>query len=270
MQFVKTMSATGLTLAGLLTLTVCNAEEGTVAVVNGVPIPQARVEYIVKSQVQQGQQDTEQLRTQVKEVLITRELLSQEAIKKGLDKSPEFQTGLDMAKQELLIRAYFDDFLKHTSVDEEEMKAEYERVKAVQTGNGSRKEFHARHILIKNEKTAKATLAQINKAKGKNFAELAKAKSEDGGSKADGGLLDWSDGSNFAPEFGDAMVKLNKGEWTKQLVKTRFGYHIIMIEDVREMQFPPYDQVKARIEQQLMAQKRDKAIETLRGAAKIE
>jgi peptidyl-prolyl cis-trans isomerase C len=66
------------------------------------------------------------------------------------------------------------------------------------------------------------------------------------------------------------MTKLKKGEWTKQLVKTQYGYHIIMVDDVREMQFPPFDQVKERIAEQMMAQKRDKAIEELRAAAKIE
>jgi peptidyl-prolyl cis-trans isomerase C len=269
MQLIKPASAAGLALAGMLTLTACNAEDN-VAIVNGVPIPQARMEYVVKSQVQQGQQDSEQLRKQVKEVLVTRELLSQAAIKKGLDQSAEVQTGVEMAKQEFLIRAYFDDFIKNNAVTEDELKAEYERVKAQQTGGGERKEYHVRHILMKDEKAAKAVLGQINKAKGKNFAQLAKAKSEDSGSKAEGGLLDWSDGSNFVPEFGEAMTKLKKGEWTKQLVKTQYGYHIIMVDDVREMQFPPFDQVKERIAEQMMAQKRDKAIEELRAAAKIE
>jgi peptidyl-prolyl cis-trans isomerase C len=175
-----------------------------------------------------------------------------------------------MAKQEFLIRAYFDDFVKSNGATEDEMQAEYERVKAQQTGNGERKEYHARHILIKDEKQAKAALAQINKVKGKNFAQVAKAKSEDPGSKAEGGLLDWSDGSNFVKEFSDAMVKLNKGQYTRQLVKTQYGYHIIKLEDVREMQFPPFDQVKERIEQQLLAQKRDKTIEALRTGAKVE
>ena len=96
MQFVKVASAAGIALAGMLTLTACNAEDN-VAVVNGVPIPQARMEYVVKSQVQQGQQDSEQLRKQVKDVLITRELLTQAAVQKGLDKSPEVITGVDMA-----------------------------------------------------------------------------------------------------------------------------------------------------------------------------
>jgi peptidyl-prolyl cis-trans isomerase C len=269
MQFIKPASAAGVALVGLLTLVACNAEDN-VAVVNGVPIPQARMDYVVKSQVQQGQQDNEQLRKQVKEVLITRELLMQAAIQKGLDKSPEVLTGVDMAKQEFLIRAYFDDFIKNNPVTDEELKAEYERVKAQQSGAGERKEYHARHILMKDEKAAKAVLAQINKAKGKNFAALAKTKSEDSGSKAEGGLLEWSDGSNFVPEFGEALTKLGKGQWTTTLVKTKYGYHIIMVEDIREMQFPPFDQVKDKVQQQLMAEKRDKAIEALKASAKIE
>jgi peptidyl-prolyl cis-trans isomerase C len=269
MQFIKLVSAAGVALAGMLTLAACNAEDN-VAVVNGVPIPQARMEYVVKSQVQQGQQDTEQLRKQVKEVLITRELLSQEAIKKGLDRSPEVQTGVEMAKQEFLIRAYFDDFIKNNGVTDEELMVEYERVKGQQSAGGDRKEYHVRHILMKDEKAAKAVLAQINKVKAKNFATLAKDKSEDSGSKAEGGLLDWSDGSNFVPEFSEAMVKLGKGDWTKSLVKTKYGYHIILVEDIREMQFPPFDQVKDKIAQQLMAEKRDKAIEALKASAKIE
>ena len=275
MQLMKVASAAALSLAGMLALSACNAQDSNagnanVAVVNGVPIPQARLDYVIKAQVQQGQKDDETMRKQIKEALITREILAQEAVKKGLDKDPQLQTQVDMARQEFLIRAYFDDFVKSNSVTEEEMKAEYERVKAQQSGNGERKEYQARHILIKNEKQAKAALAQINKAKGKNFAQIAKTKSEDPGSKAEGGLLDWSDGSNFVKEFSDAMVKLDKGAYTKQLVKTQYGYHVIKLEDVREMQFPPFDQVKERIEQQLLAQKRDKAIEALRTSAKVE
>jgi peptidyl-prolyl cis-trans isomerase C len=177
---------------------------------------------------------------------------------------------MEMAKQEFLIRAYFDDFVKSNPVTDEQLRAEYERIKTEQTGNGERKEYKARHILIKDEKKAKAALAEINKAKAKNFAAIAKARSEDSGSKAEGGALDWSDGTNFVKEFGDAMVKLKKGEWTKQLVKTQYGYHIIMLDDLREMQFPAFDDVKERIYQQMLTQKRDQAMAALREGAKVE
>jgi peptidyl-prolyl cis-trans isomerase C len=120
------------------------------------------------------------------------------------------------------------------------------------------------------EQKAKALVAELNKANGKNFAQLAKTKSDDEGTKGTGGELDWTDGSNLVKEFTDAMVKLQKGGYTKEPVKTRFGYHIILVEDVRPIQFPPYEQVKERVQQQLIKEMRDKKIEELRAAAKVE
>ena len=271
MRVMKAATVVAFTLAGLMAFIAGHAEDNAnVAVVNGVPIPQARMEFVVKAQVQQGQKDTPELRQQVKDVLITRELLAQEALKKGLDKSPDVQTQLEMAKQEFLIRAYFDDFVKAASISDEQARAEYEKVKAAQTDNGKKVEYKARHILVKTEKEAKAILASLNKAKGKNFEQLAKQKSQDSGSKAQGGALDWSDGSNYVKEFTYALTKLHKGEYTKEPVKTRFGYHIIMLDDTRPVQFPPYEQVKDKVQQQLLAQARDKKIEELRAAAKVE
>jgi len=269
MHFIKTASTLALVVAGLAALSLGYAADSNIAVVNGVPVSEARVDYIVKTQIQQGQKDSPELRKNVADVLITREVLTQEAIKKGFDKDPAVVTQMDMAKQEFLIRAYFEDFIKRNPVSDEEITAEYEKIKAAQGGT-DRKEYRAAHILLKDEKQANAVLAQINKANGKNFAQLAKAKSEDTGSKKLGGDLDWSDGSNYVKEFSDAMMKLNKGEWTKKPVKTKFGYHIILLEDVRPVQFPPLEQVKDRISQQMLAQKRDKEIEALRAGAKIE
>ena len=269
MHFIKTASTLALVVAGLAALSVSHAADGNIAIVNGVPVSEARVDYIVKTQIQQGQKDSPELRKNVADVLITREVLTQEAIKKGFDKDPAVVTQMDMAKQEFLIRAYFEDFIKRNPVSDEEITAEYEKIKAAQGGT-DRNEYRAAHILLKDEKTANAVLAQINKANGKNFAQLAKAKSEDTGSKKVGGDLDWSDGSNYVKEFSEAMMKLKKGEWTKKPVKTKFGYHIILLEDVRPVQFPPLDQVKDRISQQMLAQKRDKEIEALRAGAKIE
>jgi len=271
MRFMKAATAVAFTVAGSMALVSGHAEDtANVAVVNGVPIPQSRMEFVVKAQVQQGQKDTPELRQSIKDVLITRELLEQEAIKKGLDKSPDVQTQLAMAKQEFLIRAYFDDFIKSNTISDEQARAEYEKVKAAQTDNGKKVEYKARHILVKTDKEAKAIVVSLNKAKGKNFEQLAKQKSQDAGSKTQGGALDWSDGSNFVKEFTEALMKLEKGQYTKEPVKTRFGYHIILLEDTRPAQFPPYEQVKDKVQQQLLAQARDKKIEELRAAAKVE
>ncbi len=292
MHPMKTATAVALTLAGALVMLSSQAQDKTnVAVVNGVPIPQSRVDYVIKAQAQQGQQgqpgqprDTPEFRQQVKDVLITREVITQEAIKKGLEKSPEVQTQLEMAKQDFLIRAYFDDFIKNNVPTEEQTRAEYDKIKAAQTDNGQKMEYRVRHILVKldpasandpkkakaAEQKAKAIVAELNKAYGKNFAQLAQTKSDDEGTKKQGGELDWTDGSNLVKEFSDAMTKLEKGSYTKVPVKTRFGYHIILLEDVRPIQFPPYDQVKERVQQELIKQARDKKIEELRAAAKVE
>jgi len=288
MRCIKAATAVALTLVSALVVLSTQAEDKTnVAVVNGVPIPQSRVDYVVKAQIQrsQGQQkDTPEFRQQVKDVLITREVIAQDAIKRGLDKSPEVQTQLDMAKQDFVIQAYFEDFIKNTVPTEEQMRAEYDKIKAAQTDDGKKMEYRVRHILVKvdpasandpkkmkaAEQKAKAIVAELNKAYGKNFAQLAKTKSDDEGSKGQGGELDWTDGSNLVKEFTDAMVKLEKGSYTKVPVKSRFGYHIILLEDVRPVQFPPYEQVKERVQQELIKQARDKKIEELRAAATIE
>ena len=286
MQPMKLAAVVALTLAGAVAMPSSWAEDQTnVAVVNGVPIPQSRVDFVVKSQIQrsQGQQkDTPEFRQQVKDVLITREVIAQEAVKEGLDKNPAVQTQLDMAKQDFVIQAYFEDFIKNNQPTDEQTRAEYEKIKAQQTGNGEKMEYKVRHILIKvdpnadpkkakaAEQKAKAIVAELNKANGKNFAKLASTKSDDPGTKTQGGELDWTDGSNLVKEFTDAMVKLEKGSYTKSPVKTRFGYHIILLEDVRPIAFPPYDQVKDRVQQELIKQARDKKIDELRAAAKVE
>ncbi|MEO8629406.1 MAG: peptidylprolyl isomerase [Betaproteobacteria bacterium] len=267
MRFIKTATAGALALAGVLAMPAHAADN--VATVNGVAIPQARMDFVINSQVQQGQKDSPEMRKSVKDVLITRELIAQEAAKKGLDKSPDLTTQVDMAKQEFLIRAYFDDILKSAQPTEDAIKAEYEKIKAAQTEGASKMEYHVRHILVKTEKEAKAIVASLAKDGGKNFATIAKNKSMDSGSKAQGGMLEWSDGSNYVKEFSDAATKLKKGEFTKTPVKTKFGYHVIMLDDTRAVQFPPYEQVKDRVAQEMLKQVRDKKIEELRATAKI-
>ena len=270
MQRSKVMKFLALPAAiALIALVAYAQEKANIAVVNGVPIPQSRMDFIGKSQLQQGQKESPELRQQIKDVLVTRELIAQDATKKGLDKTPDVQTQLDMAKQEFLIRAYFDDLLKSAQPTEQQLHAEYDKLKAAPEG-AKRTEYRARHILVKNEAEAKAIIASLNKTGGKNFAQLAKQKSTDKGSKEQGGLLDWNDGSAYVPEFTAAMSKLDKGQYTKTPVKSKFGYHVILLEDTRPVEFPPFDQVKDRVAQEMMKQVRDKKIDELRAAAKIE
>lgn len=249
-----------------------------VAVVNGVGIPQARLDFVAKSQLaqaqaQQGQpgqqplQDSPEFRENLREILITREVLYQEAVKRKLDKNVDYQTQLDLAKQQILLGVLVEDLSKKVVPTDADVRKEYERVKA-ERGENAGKQFKSRHILVKEEAAAKQIIADLDA--GGDFAAIAKEKSEDTGSKEEGGELDWSEAEAYVQPFGEALKALKKGERTKEPVKTNYGYHIIELEDTRVVPFPEYDTVKAQIMQQLATKMRDDYIANLRAKAKIQ
>ncbi|WP_374355236.1 peptidylprolyl isomerase [Chitinimonas sp.] len=240
------------------------AADKPVAVVNGVAIPQAQMDFILKQLAERGAKDSPELRTKIRDDLVTKEVVAQEALKKGLDKDADVQLETAMAKQNVLLKAYVANYQKTNTIAEDVLKAEYEKLK----GQMPSKEYHARHILVKTEKEANDVIAALKK--GKKFEDLAKDKSEDPGSKGNGGDLGWAAPTNFVKEFGDAMSKLAKGEVTKAPVKTQFGYHVIKLEDSRTPQGPSFDEVKGNLQQQMQGQALDKMIADLKAKAKVE
>lgn len=231
--------------------------------VNGVTISQTKIDFLVKNAVGQGQPDSPQLRNQIKEELINRELAAQEAARKGLDKTPEVAMQLDLQRQGVLINAYLQDYLKSHPVSEDNMKKEYEQAK-VALGN---KEYRARHILVEKEDEAKDIIAQVRK--GANFEKIATEKSKDQGSKVNGGDLGWAPPGRYVPPFAQALQKLKKGQMTDSPVQSQFGWHVIRVDDERATKVPPYEEVKPQIQQQLRQQQVSKAIAELRAKAKI-
>ena len=239
------------------------------AVVNGVPIPQARIDFVAKAQIAQSQgqqQDGPEFRENVREIMITREILYQEALKRKLDKNPDYQLQLDLAKQQIILGVLFEDINKKTQPSDADVVKEYERVKAQQGGDAG-KQYKARHILVKEEAEAKQVMTDLKS--GGDFAKIAAEKSVDPGSKDDGGQLDWSEAEAYVQPFGEALKSLKKGEMTKEPVKTNYGYHIIELQDVRTQPFPPLEQVKAQIQQTLANKAREDYIADLRAKAKI-
>ncbi|MBB5190340.1 peptidyl-prolyl cis-trans isomerase C [Silvimonas terrae] len=251
-------------LVGALISTSAMAD-GSVATVNGVAIPQSKMDMIVKQLAERGQKDSPELRDRIKQQLVTNEVLYQDAVKKGVDKSADVQSQLDAAKQQIVVSTYVNNFVKANPVSDADVQKEYDRVIKA---NFAGKEYHARHILVKTEAEANDILAQLKK--GKKFDDLAKAKSIDTQSGAQGGDLGWSSPTNYVPEFSAAMTKLTKGQITQTPVKTQFGYHIIKLEDVRDAKAPPLDQVKGEISQQLERQKVEKMVSDLRAKATVQ
>ena len=236
------------------------------AIVNGKAVPKARMDALAEQLSRAGRPVTPDQEGQLREEVIMREIFMQEAQRRGLDARDEFKTQMEFARQSVLVRELLVDYQKTNPVTDAEIQAEYDKIKATQAGSG--KEYSARHILVEKESEAKAILASLKK--GGKFEDIAKKQSKDPGSGANGGDLGWGDPSGYVKEFGDAMVKLKKGQTTEVPVKTQFGYHIIRLDDEREREFPPLEQVKPQIGQQLQQQKMAQFQQELRAKAKVE
>src|SRR5712691_1792677 len=231
--------------------------------VNGKLIPKSRLDFIVKQRATQGQPDNEQARKAILDNLITQEVVAQEADRRGLAKSADVRTQLELVRQQVLVQAVVQDHLKTHPVKDEEMLAEYNKIKA----SRGDKEYKARHILVDKDTEANEIIAQLKK--GSKFEDLAK-QSKDPGSKDKGGDLDWNPPSTFVKPFSEALTKLEKGKYTETPVQTQFGWHVIQLDDVRSAQFPAFDTVRQQLLTRMQEQEVQKFVGELRSKAKIE
>ena len=235
-----------------------------VAVVNGTPVPSSRVDMLASQLAKAGRPVTDEVRAQIKEEVIVREIFMQEAQKRGLAASEDVKAQMELARQTILIRELFADFQKKNPVTDAELKGEYDKFVATNSG----KEYKARHILVDKEDEAKDIVARLKK--GEKFDELAKKLSKDPGSGAKGGDLDWANATSYVAEFSQAMVKLEKGQLTQEPVKSQFGWHVIQLDDTRDAKLPAFEDLKPQISQQLTQQKLATFQEDLRKAAKVK
>jgi peptidyl-prolyl cis-trans isomerase C len=218
---------------------------------------QSYFDFMLKQRTSQGQPDTPEMRTAVRDELNTRELLVREAKKQGLDKNPAVKTEIDLTSQTVLVRAYMADYLKAHPIAEDQMRKEYDTIKG-QIGD---KEYKVRHILVDKEDDGKEIIAALQK--GEKFEKLAE-RSKDTGSKINGGDLDWNAPANFVKPFSDAMVGLQKGKFTTTPVQSQFGWHVIQLDDVRDAKVPPYDEVKPQLAQRMQGQVVERYLKDLR------
>ncbi|MEC5406780.1 peptidylprolyl isomerase [Paraburkholderia sp. MPAMCS5] len=235
-----------------------------IAVVNGTPIPKARADALIDQLVHQGQQNTPQLQMAVREELVNREILMQEALRRGLPTHPDIKAQIAVAQQTVVLRALIEDFVKKNAPSDAEVTARYNAL--IKDAGG--KEYHLHHILVDNEQQAKDLIAKIKG--GASFEDLAKQYSKDPGSGKNGGDLDWSDPKAYVPEFADAATHLQKGQMTDTPVHTQFGWHVIRVDDVRDVTPPPLEQVRPQIVQQIQQEKLQAFEEGLRKNAKIQ
>jgi peptidyl-prolyl cis-trans isomerase C len=242
-----------------------DAKEPVALTINGASISQREVDILLRQQP--PQRDAPAARQRVLDNITMQTIVAQEAIKKGLDKTPDVVDELEMAKTSVLAQSYVKDYFQHVQIGDAQLTAAYEKLKADAAG----KQYRARHILVATQAQAEDIIAKLKKDP-KSFSELASAQSLDPVSKSKGGDLGWFDTRGMVPEFGAAVTGLEKGKFTQVPVKSQFGYHVIMLDDVRANTetVPPFEQVKAGLSDQVRQQSLQKMLDDLKAQAKIE
>lgn len=259
------LSVASILLATLFTHSAFALDSKSVAAVNGKKISQKQYETLlrqVQAKTQQGKQAPIN-RQVILDELINREILFQEAKKKKLDKDKQVLAILKQQKRNLLIQKLLSDSPAAKPISEKELKAFYNK----QVAASDAKEYKLRHILLKDEATAKKLIKKLND--GANFEELAKNESKDPSGK-NGGDLGWLAAVQMSPALADVVKKLKKGTLTQKPVKLGDDFHIFKLEDSRKREAPKFEDTKKQISSIIQRQRVQKYITKLRNKAKIE
>lgn len=235
---------------------------GTVIkVVNGKNVTEGMVD-VMMNQLPPGTKDqliASGRLDQLKDQIVTTELLYQEAVKQKYQDRPDVKAGIAAAERQALVTSLLDDIITQRSTDAA-VKAYYDE-HAVQF---HREQVKARHILVKDEKEAQDIYTQVKG--GADFAKLAAEKSQDSGTAKDGGELGWFEKTRMVKEFAEAAFAANKGDIIGP-VKTQFGFHVIQVEDKRDA--VPIEEVSDKIKTQLRGDIVQKYIDELKKGATI-
>lgn len=234
---------------------------GQFAKVNDVVITKNDFEQFAKAK-RAAQPDANFTDTVITDEIIATELLRQEAINAGISERADIQQQIKLQENNILINTLMTEKFADLSFPDEELKTEYDRI----VGLSSASEYKARHILLPDEDAAKAIIEELKT--GADFAELAKQKSQ-GPSAPTGGDLGWFKPETMVPPFAEAIASMQKGIYTDTPVKTRFGYHVILLEDQRSVEQPAFEDVKQDIQRNLTRKTIEDYVEDLKAKATI-
>ena len=237
------------------------ASGATLVTVNGNPITQGMVDAMINQMPERMRKQLEMTGQmgQLQEQLVIGELLYREALKRNLHETPELQTTIALATRSAMAQSLIEAVVKERTT-EEKVKGYYDDHKV----QYARPQVKASHILVKEETLIKEIKGKLDG--GADFVELAKAHSMDPGSKTNGGSLGWFKKSDMVGPFADAAFAAEKGTITAP-VETRFGWHIIKVEDKREE--IPLDEVREQIEGALGQELAEAYIEEIKSGATI-
>lgn len=236
-----------------------------VATVAGQPVTEADIDLAIQNLDQQfAQLPPEQKRAAALSAIIEIRLMAAEATSKGLDKDSEFQRQLAFLNQRALHSQVISKEIADKITDADIRAAYDKQISETPPQN----EVHARHILVKTKEEALAIIKDLDA--GKKFEDIAKEKSTDPGSGANGGDLGYFGQGQMVPEFEKAAFALEPGSYTKEPVQSQFGFHVIKVEDKRQKQPPAFDEVKEQFRSVVLRDKYFALVKQLRDAAKVD
>jgi peptidyl-prolyl cis-trans isomerase C len=223
-----------------------DATTRALAIVNGNPI---KAEYATVMLRDRGVAASapDKLQEEVAERLVASELFVQEAVRTGFDKNPDVKVRSEMLHRDVLANAYLQTYFRDHPITDEQLMADYEKRKAPFVGA---REYSVRHILVADRTLAQELIKQL--AAGADFAQLVDERSGDeGGSQNYGGSLGWISIENSDQALIDAVAGLEKGQIAREPVQTRFGWHVVRLDGIRDIRIQPFPAVKERLRQQL-------------------
>lgn len=234
-----------------------------VAIVDGKTIDRDLYEFYAKGIANKPSSElTPEQRDQVLDNLVRANVIAEQAEKDGTAKEANTAALLELQRLNVLQQAVSEKYLKDRKASDQELRAEYE----TQVAQLPKLEYHARHILVATEQFAGKIVAELEK--GAKFEDVAKRESMD--SKENGGDLGWFTPDRMVKPFADAVVALKPGEYTHAPVQTQYGWHIIKLEETRDVAPPQFDQVKQRVEQMVQGKKFKAYVDELMKTAKVE
>ena len=241
-----------------------HAEDKVIAKVGDTEIRQSELDLAVANlDPQLAQLPDEQKRVAALSSAIDVKLFVNKAKGEKIEDTDDYKARMKYLADRELHNAYFRKHIVDT-VSADEVKARYEKEVA---GLPKQEEVHARHILVANEDEAKAVIAALDK--GGDFAALAKEKSSDS-NKDEGGDLGFFARGRMVPEFEEAAFALKPGEYTKTPVKTQFGYHVIKVDEKRDVPPPALEEVEPQVRQMVMREKYLAALAEAKKGMKVE
>lgn len=233
-------------------------KDGLAAEVNGIKVTVAELREAYKANPKiNSSVPFDEFYPKALEFFVKGKVISQAAANSKVAETEAYKEQLEIAKEELARKLYLEQQLKDKVTDKAVAKV-YDDYKAKFKGQ---KEVKARHILVDDEAVAKDVIAQLKK--GAKFNDLAKKYSKD---EAD---LGYFTKNMMVSEFGEAAFSMKKGQYSDTPVKTKFGYHVIIIDDIRDAQPQPLKEVRAKIEDMLTQQALTDVVDDLEKSAKV-